>query len=136
MSMPRSCLRFAAAFAFLAVSLPFVAMAAGPFDGTYSGTVTLAHSQGGGKRSQQRPCNEPPGGPTATRRVTNGNLTLHGAGGVAWNAQVGPDGKISGQATLNDTAVVSANGKISGDTMVLDYGTAHCGYHFEGRKTQ
>jgi hypothetical protein len=136
MSLSRSFLGFAAAAAFLAASIPYAVIAAGPFDGTYSGTVALARSQGGGKRSQQRPCNEPADGPAATRRVINGNLTLHGAGGVAWTAKVGPDGMISGQATLNEAATVSASGKITGDTMVLDYGTPHCGFHFEGRKTQ
>ncbi len=107
--------------------LASVAMALGQYDGSYGGMTTIVRNEariGSG---------EPLCTVTPTRnvwRVVDSNIQLVWQG-VDWRVMIRPDGMIGSSGTVG-MAVVSASGKVTGNALVLFYGTESCGYRFEG----
>lgn len=105
--------------------------AAGPYDGTYRGTVKLV-------RSTITPQGKADCGSTTaagrqtTRRVADNKVTInYGGSDITFN--VGADGTISGTSTYGRNQL-TATGRITASAMVMDYGTQYCGFHFEGSR--
>lgn len=127
-------IRFAAAAAastLIAIVVAMPAGAVGPFNGTYRGTVKLV------RNVPLRPAAGPscPGsgaGVPGTRTVVNSKIKMEWAGSDV-ELTVGPDGTASGSENVRRLQF-SASGKITGNTMVLEYGGQFCGYRFEGQK--
>lgn len=115
-----------------AVALTLPAEAAGPFDGTYNGTVKLVRStittQGrsdcGSITVEGRP---------STRRIVDNKVTVpYGTGG---NVQfdIGADGTVSGSAAYGSSQLTT-NGKVTGGTLSMEYGSRYCWFRFDGTK--
>ncbi len=107
--------------ALLAIGTP--ALAAGPFDGTYSGTLTNTVGGGGGG------CGE---GGAGSRTVNDSKFEVRWVGsGITLN--VAADGTIDGSGTVG-RSLVSAKGKIANGVMTYDINSQRCAFRFEGRK--
>jgi len=86
-------------------------VAAGPMDGTYSGTVEPGGSNGRG-------CRRPP---SATARVRGSAFALGGLRG-----QVAADGTVSAASRRGGTMT----GTVSGNTMDVNETIGRCSYHY------
>ncbi len=117
-----------AALVWLALVAAPVAMALGQFDGVYGGIVTIARNNGRIGLGEQL-CSV--SAVRATWPVVDNNIELSWQGSD-WRVPVRPDGTISSSTLLNGITAVSASGKITGNAMILFYGTEACGYRFEG----
>lgn len=107
------------------------AAAAGPHDGAYRGTVKLVRSavtnQGRANCGSTTAAGTP-----ATRRVVDGKVTInYGDSDISFD--VAADGTISGTSTYGRSPL-TMNGKITGTSMTMDYGTQYCSFHFEGNR--
>jgi hypothetical protein len=100
---------------------------AGQYDGIYGGTTTIARNNG------RLGFGEPLCSVTAVRSTWQvvEDVVQMNWNGSEWRVPVRPDGTISNSATLG-TVSVSATGKITGNAMILFFGTEACGYRFEG----
>jgi hypothetical protein len=110
---------------FIAATAALPAHAAGPFDGTYVGPLTL--TTGGGGAS----C---PPGTTVTRIVTDSVMPMKwGTNNSEIHIKVSADGSINDSGSIG-SALATVRGKIANGMMTYDVGGARCNYHFEGRK--
>ena len=101
--------------------------AVGLFDGTYGGTTTIV------RNNARIGSGEPLCSVTAVRgvfQVIDNTIQLVWDGSD-WRVPIRTDGSISNATSLG-AAFVSASGKVTGNAMVLFFGTQACGYRFEG----
>lgn len=103
------------------------AAALGQYDGTYGGTVTIV------RNNARIGSGEPLCSVTAVRgafQVVDSTILLVW-NGSDWRVPIRTDGSISSSTSLG-AAFVSASGKVTGNAMMLFFGTQACGYRFEG----
>lgn len=101
------------------------ANAAGPFDGTYRGPLTVTGAMG-------RTCS---GTPAVNRVVKDSVLSFKWVASQI-SVPVAADGTISGDRSFGGKgkAHIHLTGKITGDVMTFDTEGTGCGFHYEGHK--
>ena len=125
--MKRSIRIAAVAIALLFVPVLVPSASAAQYDGIYGGTTNIARNNG------RLGFGEPLCSVTAVRSTWQvvDDVVQMSWNGSEWRVPVRPDGTISNSTTLG-TVSVSATGKITGNAMILFFGTEACGYRFEG----
>jgi len=125
-------LRLAACVFIAALLLPGLpAAAAGPFDGTYQGTVKLVRSSlraGSGSGG----CAGNSEGTPSTRRIVDGRLKMPW-GTNEYEIPVGADGSISGNAVVG-ASQITVTGKVAGNSLAVDYASQSCSYRYEATR--
>ena len=117
--------------ALMAIPFGLPAESAGPFDGNYRGlSKQVMNSLPRGAAGSS--CGGNGTGVAAVRRVADNKIKMSWAQSDI-EFSVAADGTISGRANAG-ASQISASGKITGDTMVMNHSSQYCGYSFEGKK--
>jgi len=105
--------------------------AAGPYDGSYHGTIKLTRSLGHAQRGAGA-CTGNAEGTPWNRTITNGVIKMQWVSSP-YELKVGFDGTIRGSANVG-ISQINASGKITGNRLVMEYGSQFCTYLVEAQK--
>jgi hypothetical protein len=120
--------RYAVMLAGCLVGALGTALAAGPFDGTYSGQTKR-------ERGDTSICGAETGHASVTVADSRFSYVWNPQFHVVVTSTVGPDGAVSGSQLWGKGNMVRVTGRLSGDTLDMVFDSTYCARHYTLKKS-